>query len=425
MRIIVISAAFPPMHAGEADHALHLCERLARRGVEVSVLTGGPAEASGKFPFEVDRRMRRWSWSELPRLAGFLRQRRPEAILLLYTGWVYNSHPMTTFLPLLAKLLFPRVPFVTQLEIELTSIKAPLPARIVFKALEYGVGAYRYNRALGTLLSASDRVITLSERHRNKLLEKFPRLDGKSLVIPPPPLIRMCVDANFDRAQTRQALGVDSTEFLLAYFGYVYKEKGVETLIEALSLLRQRGQRVRLAVIGGGVDLSRPTPYIKTLLGLAQRRGVNTDIVWTGEYDADSDEASRYLYAADACVLPFNDGVVLNRSSLAAAAAHGRPIVTTRGVTLESAFVDRENVYLCPPRDAAAVVEAVASLIADPGLLERLRLGAKELANRWFSWDKAVEDTIDSFQLPGSRRNHRREREILVGEVISEHDRRT
>ena len=226
MRIIVISAAFPPMHAGEADHALHLCERLARRGEEVSVLTGGSAEASGKFPFEVDRRMSRWSWSEMPRLADFLRQRRPEAILLLYTGWVYNSHPMMTFLPFLSKLLFPRVPFVTQLEIENTSIKAPLPARIVFKALEYGAGAYRFNRALGTLLSASDRVITLSERHRNKLLEKFPRLDGKSLVIPPPPLIRMCADAGFDREQTRQALGVRSTEFLLAYFGYVYKAKG-------------------------------------------------------------------------------------------------------------------------------------------------------------------------------------------------------
>ena len=99
MRIIVISAAFPPMHAGEADHALHLCERLAQRGEEVSVLTGRCAEASGKFSFEVDRRMSRWSWSEMPRLADFLRQRRPEAILLLYTGWVYNSHPMTDVCP--------------------------------------------------------------------------------------------------------------------------------------------------------------------------------------------------------------------------------------------------------------------------------------------------------------------------------------
>ena len=45
-----------------------------------------------------------------------------------------------------------------------------------------------------------------------------------------------------------------------------------------------------------------------------------------------------YLCAADICVLPFNVGVRLNNSSFAAAAAHGLPIVTTRGEMLESAL---------------------------------------------------------------------------------------
>jgi glycosyltransferase involved in cell wall biosynthesis len=400
MRIAVISAAFPPVKAGEADHALHLCERLARRGEDVHVLTGGNADGIVKLPFEVDRRMRRWSWAEMPRLAAFLSERRPDAILLLYTGWVYNSHPMMTFVPVLSKIFFPRVPFVTQLEIEHTSIKAPLPARIVFKALEYSAGAYRFNRALGTLLSASDRVITLSERHRNKLLDKFPRLSGKSLVIPPPPIIRMCSDAGFDREQTRNSLGVKPREFLLAYFGYPYRGKGLETLLNAVSLLRQRGHQIRLAVIGGGIDLSKPTPYVRSLFQMAERLGVRDDVVWTGEYDAGSDEASRYLFAADACVLPFDDGVTLNRSSLAAAATHGLAIVTTRGPALESAFLDRENVYLCPPQDPAALAEAVSSLMADPSLQKSLRLGAMELANRWFSWDRALESTLAAFGSP-------------------------
>jgi glycosyltransferase involved in cell wall biosynthesis len=385
------------MKAGEADHALHLCERLVRQGAEVTVLTGGLAQGSGRFSFEVDRRMQHWSWAEMPRVAGFLRQHQPDAVLLLYTGWVYNSHPMTTFVPVLSKILYPRMPFVTQLEIEATSIKAPLPARIVFKALECSVGGYCFNRALGTLLSASDRVITLSERHRNKLLDRFPRLTGKSLVIPPPPIIRMCSHDGFDLQQTRAALGVKPAEFLLAYFGYVYRRKGLETLLQALSILRQRGQQVRLAVIGGGIDRANPTPYVRSLFEMAERLGVNDDVVWTGEYEAESDEPSRYLYAADSCVLPFDDGVTLNRSSLAAAASHGLAIVTTRGDTLESAFVDRENVYLCPPQDPGAVAEAVVSLIADPSLQKKLRRGAMELTNRWFSWERAIATTLAAF----------------------------
>jgi glycosyltransferase involved in cell wall biosynthesis len=400
MKIAVISAAFPPMDAGEADHALHLCERLARRGEDVHVLTGGAAEGTVKLPFKVDRRMRRWSWAEMPRVARFLRECRPNAILLLYTGWVYNSHPMMTFVPVLAKIFFPAVPFVTQLEIEHASIKASLPARIAFKALEFGAGAYHFNRALGTLLSVSDRVITLSERHRNKLLDRFPRLSGKSLVIPPPPIMRMCSDSGFDRQQARKLLGVKAEDFLLAYFGYLYRGKGLETLLNAVSLLRQRGHEVRLAFIGGGVDRSNPTPYVRSLCYMAERLGVNDAIVWTGEYDAGSDEASRYLFAADACVLPFDDGVTLNRSSIAAASAHGLAIVTTRGKTMESAFVDRENVYLCPPQNPASVADAVITLMADPSLQRSLRLGAIELANRWFSWDRALESTLSAFGSP-------------------------
>jgi glycosyltransferase involved in cell wall biosynthesis len=400
MRIAVISAAFPPMKAGEADHAYHLCERLARKGVHVTVLTGGAPEANGESSFHIDRRMEGWSWTEMPRVASFLKERKPDAVLLLYTGWVYNSHPMTTFIPVLSKIVLPRIPFVTQLEIESTSIDAPLPARILFKGLECGLGSYRFSRGLGTLLSASDRVITLSERHRNKLLAKFPRLNGKSLVVPPPPIIRMCSDAGFDRHQTRAALGAKPAEFLLAYFGYIYKGKGLETLLQALSLLRQRGQQVRLVVIGGGIDRSNPTPHVRFLFEMAERLGVNDNVVWTGEYEAGSDEASRYLYASDACILPFDNGVTLNRSSLAAAASHGLAIVTTRGDILEPAFADRENVYLCPPQDPAALAGAVVSLMADTALQKKLRRGALELAHCWFSWERALNATLASFGSP-------------------------
>jgi hypothetical protein len=39
MKVLIISAAFPPMQAGEADHALHLCQHLAARGLDTHVLT--------------------------------------------------------------------------------------------------------------------------------------------------------------------------------------------------------------------------------------------------------------------------------------------------------------------------------------------------------------------------------------------------
>jgi len=107
------------------------------------------------------------------------------------------------------------------------------------------------------------------------------------------------------------------------------------------------------------------------------------------------------LYAADACVLPFNGGVTLNRSSFAAAAAHGLPIITTKGQSLESPFLDRENVYLCPPQDSAAIANAVESLMNNPALGKKLRSGALRLASEYFSWNSAVDHTIEALSGPG------------------------
>jgi len=90
--------------------------------------------------------------------------------------------------------------------------------------------------------------------------------------------------------------------------------------------------------------------------------------------------------------------VILSRSSLAAAAAHGLPIITTRGEHLESPFQDRENVFLCRPKDPEELALAISSLMTNPKLMQNLRDGACRLAENWFSWDKAMARTIGTFQ---------------------------
>ncbi|HLC29825.1 MAG TPA: glycosyltransferase, partial [Dehalococcoidia bacterium] len=48
MRVCLISAEYPPLVGGVADHTRHLARSLAAVGVEVAVLTGRPG-ASGEM----------------------------------------------------------------------------------------------------------------------------------------------------------------------------------------------------------------------------------------------------------------------------------------------------------------------------------------------------------------------------------------
>jgi polysaccharide biosynthesis protein PslF len=93
MKLLVISGAFLQMSFAEAGHTLHLCQHLARRHVDVHLLTTRGALTEG-FPFNAHPLLRDWSWRDLPRFVRFMKQCSPDAVLMIYIGLIYNDHPM-------------------------------------------------------------------------------------------------------------------------------------------------------------------------------------------------------------------------------------------------------------------------------------------------------------------------------------------
>jgi len=212
----------------------------------------------------------------------------------------------------------------------------------------------------------------------------------------------MCVETNgVARQRGRTILGIGLDNFVFAYFGYLYPGKGIETLLHALRAVAERRDHVRLVLIGDTNEvvlkrLNRPN-YRLELKRLTKELGIEKNVIWTEYYPSDSDLASTYLRAADASVLPFEDGVMLNRSSFAGVVAHGLPTITTRPEKLEPPFKNGENVLLCEPRDPLALSTALTLVMDNYDLREQLSVGAQKLGNEWFSWESAVERTIESF----------------------------
>lgn len=406
MKVLVISAAFPPLRAGEADHTLHLCTHLAAPGIDLHLLTTKGYQRPPGLPFTLWPLMGTWSWTELPRLARFIREAAPDAVLLIYSGWIYNDHPMITFVATLTRRLLPKACFVTQMEIGAGSSWRGLGARIVRKAVGRLVGTRNADYSFGTLLRDSHRLIVLSELHLARFSGLLPAVQARISVIPPPSLIKMCPGGPLARERGRAGLGAGDHEFLLAFFGYTDRSKGIEALFKAVAIVGRRSAHVRLVMVGGGRGTSaggfgpdeERVRYDEGIQAMPMQLGIHDKVTWTPGFGSDSDEGSMYLQAADAAVLPFVGGVTLNRSSFAAAAAHGLPIVTTRGPDLESPFRDRDNVLLCPPNDPGSLAAAIQSLMDDAALRQRLRHGAFGLAREWFSWERAVERTLEVLQ---------------------------
>ena len=399
MKLLVITGAFPPMRAGEADHMLQLCRRLAERGLDVHVITTRTNQAVNDLNFSVYPVIHDWSWLDIIRIGRFLKHIAPDAVLLKYIGWIYEYHPMVTFLPTVAKSIVPTVLFVTQFANAEGAVLERMSffARLICKGIKQWVGRPNVDYNYGTLLRDSDRLIVYSDLHRIKLAQHLPAVNEKSILIPPPPLLVMSKeDPGSSRERGRERLGIKSDEILLICFGYVYPGKGVETLMKAFQTVARKHKRVRLLVLGGFIARKFPaSPNFKDEISAMPRElGIEDRVIWFGEYAWDSDEASVCLRAADACVLPLDYGIQLNNSSFAAAISHGLPVITTCGVALEEPFVNEDNVLLCSPKDPAALARAIEHLMDNPELMERVKKGAQRLADKWFSWENAVDHTI-------------------------------
>jgi glycosyltransferase involved in cell wall biosynthesis len=405
MRVLVISATFPPVKSGGANYAFHFAQHLAARGADVHVLTSRIENVLTDPAMRVYPLMRDWSWRELPTLLRLARRLRPDVINLHFHGLIYNNHPMITFALTALKRLLGRARVVTLIEYpEGISLNLKgLAASTGYRIAAHTVRTKGLDQSYGTILRDSDRIILLSGAHLQDLSRHSDALADKCVTIPAPPLLQIAPEADgATRRRGREMLSVTDDEFLLIYYGYLYPQKGIETLLNALASIAARHNGVRLLVVGGSNEvllkaINRPR-YAEELREMAKRLGVADKVVWTGYCRSDTDEASIYFRSADACVLPFDAGVYLNNSTFSVAATHGIPIITTIPAVLESAFKDRENVYLCPPKEPEAIAAAVETLLQDEALRRRLGIGALELAREWLSWDRVMEQTLEVFE---------------------------
>ncbi|MBX3237320.1 MAG: glycosyltransferase family 4 protein [Nitrospiraceae bacterium] len=401
MKILVISAAYPPMHAGEATNTYHLCKKLAQRGVEVHVLTSRDNVGLGDSEIHVHPVMRDWDWAEMLRLRTELKSCSPDAVFIMYIGLMYHYHPMVTFAPTLCKRIWPHIPVVTRYESAFVGADPSrwgLLSRAFRKFMVRWAGGKDVAYSSGTLLRDSDAVVALCERHQSMMVEEWPPVRSKTALIPPPPNLRIAPNVNDEaRVKGRAKLGLSSDNFVVSFFGYLYPIKGVDTLLRAFAKVASQRPQARLLFIGGkvGLDVAGGSSYFEEMQALAKELGIEGKTIWTGAFKSEEEEASQYLYASDACVLPFLEGVQLNNSSFASIMAHGLPTIVTRGPMMDTVFLDGGNVLTCEPRDVEAVAGHLLNLMDDREMRSRLTAGAIRFAEEWFSWETATTRTLE------------------------------
>jgi len=241
-------------------------------------------------------------------------------------------------------------------------------------------------RALASLVErVSTLVVSNSSSTEANLLELNPRLRRKSVVVlngvrgfPHRPEIASARLA-------REALGLSQEASWIALIGRINAWKGHGLLLDALAQLKDEHPRARV-VMAGDSPPGQPE-FASKLEDHIDRLGLRDRVVRLPFQS----EVERVYMAADVIVVPSTRPEPFGLVA-AEAMSLGRPVVAARHGGLVEIVAEGETGLLFTPGSADHLARALASLLVDPALAQRMGHAARRRQVDLFSVERYCRD---------------------------------
>lgn len=177
------------------------------------------------------------------------------------------------------------------------------------------------------------------------------------------------------------------TEFNLLFFGFVRPYKGLDTLLAAISRLKNRSFSLTIA----GEFWNDKDTYLKLIEDL----GIADKIVIIDQYIPDS-EISRYFCRADLVVLPYKE--TKTSGIIATAYGFGKPVLATDVGGFQEIILDSATGKIVPPDDPQAFAEGIVWFLDHRDI--DFAKNISRFAEQSMSWG-SLADLIETFSPVG------------------------
>lgn len=256
-------------------------------------------------------------------------------------------------------------------------------------------GSYRV-KGEKEVMEKADRIVaaTLAELAQ---LQWLYQVDVRKVVVIPPGVdLTHFYPIPLDEA--REFIGVPPCDRTLLYVGRIEPLKGIDTLIEAIALMRSWGEFERypfcLTVIGGQSEgeSGQVSDEMARLHDLRAEHGLEDLVTFAGGRSQDT--LPYYYSAAEAVVVPSHYesfGMVALE-----AMACGTPVVASHVGGLAFLVQDGQTGYTVPTGEPEALASRLLAIIKDPQLRRRLGQQAAAFA-RDYSWQIIAERIVSLY----------------------------
>jgi glycosyltransferase involved in cell wall biosynthesis len=168
------------------------------------------------------------------------------------------------------------------------------------------------------------------------------------------------------------------------------EEKGVRTFVNAAEIVKSKKLPIRFVLVGKIFEDHPTSIKQEELTGW-----VSAEIVeWWGWHT----EMEKIYPLTNVVCLPtyYQEGIP---KALIEAAACGRPLIATNVPGCREIVQEGVNGFLIPPRDPAALAEAVIKLMRDPELREKMGERSREIVSSNYSIETIINKYFEFFEI--------------------------
>jgi D-inositol-3-phosphate glycosyltransferase len=191
-------------------------------------------------------------------------------------------------------------------------------------------------------------------------------------------------------------LNWDINDPIALYVGRFDPRKGIETLVQAVKILKQQGRsdRLHLLIVGGSDPSQSDGEERARIEALVCTLGLESQTHFVGPVS--HDRLPLYYRAADVCVIPSHYepfGLVAIE-----AMGCGTPVVASDVGGLKFTVVPGETGWLVPPRNSHAFADAMDRVLSDHLTGQAMSASATLRVQQNFTWTGAAAQLSDLYR---------------------------
>ncbi len=354
MKILHVTKKYPNALGGDAIVVQNLEKQQKKNGHEVFILTTNCNEIINKknlIKFGVKSIYQDWDALSFKRfLSTWILIFSIDNIIKKINPDIVHSHSAELGFILSRVCRKYRIPIINQCE----GVSFPYPQTSLIRRI-----VEKFSLKNGKF----DKIITVDENSLNAF-EK----EGIKNVIYVPNSIDLN-EFNLNKSIKKK------NEFI--FVGRVEREKGIEDLINAVQILKNKDFKFKIKLVGDGKDLE---DYRKTINSLK----LNNYFLFLGRLDH-KDTIKNY-FESEIFILPSHqEGFPI---TLLEAWASGLPVIITKVGGISKICTDNKDSLIIEPKNPEQIAEAMQELIKNKKLRKELGKNGRKLVEKKYNWNE-------------------------------------